>query len=178
MESTSGQGRLTSWPRPRLPRSSSNGGAPKHARRFVHDPRGLPSCRSCLPSCVSAASIAVGGRWDVAHDRGVVAQGVERDRQHDESCRKSEAEEARARSERRSERKEGADDERPAADVVYEGGAAVQPPMLLVSEEGEARDSERERHCQPPETMLELPARKTEVGATRKHHHLRPGAVR
>src|SRR3954463_2667620 len=92
--------------------------------------------------------------------------------------RKSEAEKARARSERRSERKEGADDERPAADVVYEGGAAVQPPMLLVSEEGEARDSERERHRQPPETMLELPARKTEVGATRKHHHLRPGAVR
>ena len=143
-------------------------------------------CTESLPGIERSASPSRGrncasrrsDRRHVAQGWAAVAQREQRDSQHDERHRETEAEEGRARPERRAKREEGADHERPAADVVHERGAAVQPPVLLVSEEGKARNSKRERHRQAPGAVPELPARETEVRAAGEHHHLRPGEVR
>ena len=84
----------------------------------------------------------------------------------------------RARPQDERERHERAEHERPAEQVVQERRAGEEPGVLLVDEERDARDGERDRRREPPPAAVQLPVREAELGRAHQHQRLRPRAVR
>src|SRR5581483_1391356 len=117
-------------------------------------------------------------RAQVAEDGRDVARGVQRDRDRDDDERIAGVEDERPRLERRPEREQRADEQRPAAHVVDERRARVEPRVRLVDQEGGAGDGERERDGEPPELVPQLAADQAKLSRAGEHHHLGPGAVR
>src|SRR6185312_12545337 len=95
-----------------------------------------------------------------------------------ETERKARRRNLRAGPEDPDEREDRGHDERPAEQVVRERRALEEPGVLLVHEEGGARDEEPGGHPQTPPAATELPADEPELHRRAAHQDLSPRTVR
>ena len=94
---------------------------------------------------------------EVAEDRRDVPVGEQHHRHRDPRRREAVRPHRPARPERRAEREDGRDDERPADQVVEERRPGEQPAVLLVDEERHAGDEERRGRDERPVRRREPP---------------------
>src|SRR4029078_4354054 len=111
--------------------------------------RAAPGRRSS-PQPAPSLSSPSGERGEVPEDRRHVPVAEEQEREDDEREREPGVERRRARTNGAAEADQAARARRPAECVVQKRGPRKEPRVLLVDQEREAGDQERERHGQLP----------------------------